>query len=118
MPLTARGENYLDPATKTHINDDPAQYYDYVLSYVILFQLHDHIARKILHQDPHATNYYGHQEVGDYLRDIMRSGASRDWRVVLKEKTSEDLSARAMVAYFQPPMAYLQQQNKDRKYTM
>ena len=117
-PPTPRGENYLDPATKTHINDDPAQYYDYALSYVILFQLHDHIAKNILHQDPHATNYYGNAEVGQFLRDIMRPGSSRDWREVLKEKTGEDLSARAMVAYFQPLMTYLQQQNKGRKYTM
>ena len=118
VPPTTRGENYLDPATKTHINDDPAQYYDYALSYVILFQLHDHIARNILHQDPHATNYYGNREVGNFLRDIMRSGSSRDWRVVLKEKTGEDLSARAMIDYFQPLMTYLKMQNKGRKYTM
>ncbi|MDO7851514.1 M2 family metallopeptidase [Hymenobacter convexus] len=118
VPPTERGENYLDPATKTHINDDPAQYYDYALSYVILFQLHDHIAKNILHQDPHATNYYGNQEVGLFLRDIMRPGSSRDWRAVLKEKTGEDLSARAMVDYFQPLMAYLKAQNKGRKYTM
>ncbi|MBF9221426.1 M2 family metallopeptidase [Hymenobacter ruricola] len=118
VPPTTRGENYLDPATKTHINDDPAQYYDYALSYVILFQLHDHIAKNILHQDPHATNYYGSEEVGRFLRDIMRPGSSRDWRTVLKEKTGEDLSARAMVDYFQPLMAYLKAQNKGRKYTM
>ena len=118
VPPTTRGENYLDPATKTHINDDPAQYYDYALSYVILFQLHDHIAKNILHQDPHATNYYGNKEVGNFLRDIMRPGSSRDWRVVLKEKTGEDLSARAMIDYFQPLMAYLKIQNKGRKYTM
>ncbi|SFQ52941.1 M2 family metallopeptidase [Hymenobacter arizonensis] len=118
VPPTNRGENYLDPATKTHINDDPAQYYDYALSYVILFQLHDHIAKNILKQDPRATNYYGSQEVGDFLRDIMRPGSSRDWRVVLKEKTGEDLSARAMVDYFQPLMTYLKAQNKGRKYTM
>lgn len=117
-PPTARGENFLDPATKTHINDDPAQYYDYALSYVILFQFHDHIAKKILKQDPHATNYYGSKEVGTFLRDIMAPGASKDWRTVLKEKTGEDLSARAMVDYFQPLMAYLQEQNKGRKYTM
>ncbi|SMB99289.1 Peptidyl-dipeptidase A [Hymenobacter roseosalivarius DSM 11622] len=117
-PPTTRGENFLDPATKTHINDDPAQYYDYALSYVILFQLHDHIARKILKQDPHATNYYGSKEVGTFLADIMRPGASKDWRTVLKEKTGEDLSARAMVDYFQPLMAYLKAQNKGRKYTM
>ena len=48
----------------------------------------------------------------------MRPGSSRDWHMVLKEKTSEDFSARAMVTYFQPLMAYLQQQNKGRKYTM
>jgi len=118
VPPTPRGENYLDPATKTHINDDPAQYYDYALSYVILFQLHDHIARNILHQDPHATNYYGNKEVGNFLRDIMRHGSSRDWREVLKEKTGEDLSARAMISYFKPLMAYLKAQNKGRKYTM
>ena len=118
VPPTTRGENYLDPATKTHINDDPAQYYDYALSYVILFQLHDHIAKNILHQDPHATNYYGNKEVGNFLRDIMRPGSSRDWRVVLKEKTGEDLSARAMIDYFRPLMAYLKTQNKGRKYTM
>jgi peptidyl-dipeptidase A len=118
VPPTTRGENYLDPATKTHINDDPAQYYDYALSYVILFQLHDHIAKNILHQDPHATNYYGSKEVGEFLRDIMAPGSSRDWRVVLKEKTGEELSARAMIDYFQPLMAYLKTQNKGRKYTM
>ena len=26
MPPTARSENYPDPTTKTHINDDPTQY--------------------------------------------------------------------------------------------
>lgn len=118
VPPTPRGEQYLDPATKTHINDDPAQYYDYALSYVILFQLHDHISKNILKQDPHATNYYGSKEVGAFLADIMRPGASKDWRTVLKEKTGEDLSARAMVEYFQPLMAYLKEQNKGRKYTM
>ncbi|MHA6249176.1 M2 family metallopeptidase [Pontibacter sp. CAU 1760] len=118
VPPTERGENYLDPATKTHINDDAAQYYDYALSYVILFQLHDHIAKNILHQDPHATNYYGNKEVGNFLRDIMYPGASADWREMLKETTGEELSARAMVAYFQPLMDYLKQQNKGRKYTL
>ncbi|WP_345225256.1 M2 family metallopeptidase [Hymenobacter koreensis] len=118
VPPTTRGENFLDAATKTHINDDPAQYYDYALSYIILFQLHDHIAKNILKQDPHATNYYGNQEVGKFLREIMYPGASADWRQLLREKTGEDLSARAMVEYFQPLMVYLKQQNKGRKYTM
>lgn len=48
-PEKARGEEYCDAATKTHINDDAAQYYDYALSYILLFQVHDHIAKNILH---------------------------------------------------------------------
>jgi peptidyl-dipeptidase A len=118
VPPTERGPQYADATSKTHINDDPAQYYDYALSYVILFQLHDHIARNILKQDPHATNYYGSKEVGSFLKSIMYPGASADWRKMLKEKTGEDLSARAMVAYFQPLMNYLKEQNKGRKYTI
>jgi peptidyl-dipeptidase A len=116
VPPSDRGENYLDAATKTHINDDAAQYYDYALSYVILFQLHDHIAKNILKQDPHATNYYGKKEVGDFLRGIMYPGASADWRQMLKETTGEEISARAMIAYFQPLMDYLKEQNKSRKH--
>jgi peptidyl-dipeptidase A len=117
-PPTQRGPEFADAASKTHINDDPAQYYDYALSYIILFQLHDHIAKNILKQDPHATNYYGNKAVGQFLTSIMYPGESGDWRKMLKEKTGEDLSARAMVAYFEPLMQYLKVQNKGRKYTM
>ncbi|MGB3947593.1 MAG: M2 family metallopeptidase [Bacteroidia bacterium] len=117
-PPTIRGEEYCDAATKTHINDDPAQYYDYALSFVLLFQLHDHISKNILHQDPHNTNYYGNKEVGKFIADIMTPGASKDWREVLKEKTGSDLSAKAMLDYFEPLMGYLKQQNEGKKYTL
>lgn len=118
VPPSPRGEEFTDAATKTHINDDPAQYYDYALSYVILFQLHDHIARNILRQDPHSTNYYGSKEVGEFLKSIMYPGGSADWQKMLKDKTGEDLGARAMVAYFEPLLDYLKTQNKGRKYTL
>ncbi len=118
IPPGERGEEYCDACTKTHINDDAAQYYDYAIANVILFQLHDHIARKILKQDPHATNYYGSRAVGDFLRKIMSPGSSRDWRAVLKETTGEDLSAKAMLRYFEPLMNYLKKVNAGRKYTL
>jgi peptidyl-dipeptidase A len=113
-PPEPRSEEYCDACTKTHINDDPAQYYDYALSYVIQYQLHDYIARKILHQDPHSCNYYGNKEVGKFLTSILELGATRDWREVIKEKTGEELSTRAMVEYFKPLQAYLEKQNKGR----
>lgn len=118
VPPAPRGEQFCDACTKTHINDDAAQYYDYALSYVLLFQLHDHIANKILKQNPRKTDYYGNKAVGDFLRKIMTPGASRDWRVVLKEETGEDLSAKAMLRYFEPLMEYLKKQNAGRKYTL
>lgn len=117
-PPTPRGEEFCDAASKTHINDDAGQYYDYALSYILLYQLHDHIATEILKQDPRATNYYGNQEVGKFLSDIMRPGASRDWREVLKEKTGEDLSAQAMLRYFEPLLDYLKKENQGREHTL
>lgn len=118
VPPSDRGENFADAASKTHINDDAAQYYDYALSFVILFQLHDHIARNILKQDPRATDYYGNKEVGKFLKDIMTPGASKDWKTVLKDKTGSDLSAKPMLNYFEPLMQWLKEQNKGRTYTL
>ena len=119
VPPSPRGpRTYCDAATKTHINDDAAQYYDYAISYVLLFQLHDHIARKILKQDPHATNYYGSKEVGDFLRTILSPGGTRDWRELTREATGADLSAQPMLRYFEPLMAYLKQQNEGRVATL
>jgi peptidyl-dipeptidase A len=118
VPPAGRGEEYCDAATKTHINDDPAQYYDYALSYILLFQVHDHIAKDILHQDPHNTNYYGNKEVGKFISEIMKPGASADWRALLKEKTGSELSAKAMLDYFSPLMDYLKKANEGRKYTL
>jgi peptidyl-dipeptidase A len=118
VPPSDRGEKYCDAATKTHINDDPAQYYDYALSYVILYQLHNYIAKNILHQDPRATNYYGHKAIGDFLRKIMYPGASKDWREVLKQSTGDELNAKAMLDYFEPLVNWLKEQNKGRKYTL
>jgi peptidyl-dipeptidase A len=111
-------ERYCDAATKTHVNDDPAAYYDYALSFVLLFQLHAHIAREILHEDPRDTNYYGRKEIGDFLRTIMRPGASVDWRAVLRDATGSDLSAKPMLEYFAPLMEWLLQQNEGRTATL
>ncbi|MDQ3394750.1 MAG: M2 family metallopeptidase [Bacteroidota bacterium] len=117
-PPKERGEEYADATSKTHINDDPAQYYDYALSFVLLFQLHDHIAKNILKQDPRATNYYGSKETGKFLHELLRQGSSKDWRELLKETTGEDINAKAMLSYFEPLMAHLKEVNKGRVHTL
>lgn len=118
VPPEPRGEEYADPLTKTHINNDAAQYYDYALSNVLLFQLHDHISRNILDQDPHDTDYFGNEEVGRFLEELMSPGASRPWREVLEETTGRELNAEAMVDYFQPLYDWLREQNRGREHTI
>ncbi|MGI8480969.1 MAG: M2 family metallopeptidase [Chthoniobacterales bacterium] len=113
-PPAARHEEFCDAATKTHINDTPAYYYNYAFATVFKFQLHDHIARKILHQPPQACNYADNKEVGAFLDGIMRNGGTQDWRKVLKEATGEELSTRAMVEYFKPLQSWLELENKGR----
>ncbi len=81
---------------------------------MLKFQLHDHIAREILKQDPRECNYFGNAKVGDFLRSILRLGATRDWNAVLKEATGQGLTARPMVAYFAPLMDWLVERNKGR----
>jgi peptidyl-dipeptidase A len=117
-PPSHRGEEWCDAATKTHVVDDPAEYYDYALSFVLLFQLHDHIAREILHQDPHDTNYFGSRAVGDFLRTILTPGGSVDWRTLMQETMGEGLSARPMVEYFAPLHEWLKQENRGRQHTL
>jgi peptidyl-dipeptidase A len=117
-PPAPRGEEFCDAATKTHVNDDPAGYYDYALSFVLLFQLHGHISREILEQDPRDTNYFGSRAVGDYLAAILRPGATADWRAMLRKATGSDLSAQPMVDYFAPLLPWLREQNKGRKATL
>ena len=113
-PQGERGEEYCDAATKTHINDTPAYYYTYAIAQVFKFQLHDYIAKHILHQPPQSCNYAGNKEVGAFLKKIMEKGQTEDWQKVLKDATGEELSTRAMVEYYAPLMSWLEEQNKGR----
>jgi peptidyl-dipeptidase A len=113
-PPSERPADGCDACTKTHITDNPAAYYQYAMSAVIKYQLHDHICRKVLHTDPHSCSYYGHKEVGDFLRSILKLGATKPWREVIQEATGEPLSTRALMTYFQPLDQWLDQQLKGK----
>lgn len=113
-PPSPRGEEFCDAATKTHINDDPAQYYDYALATVIKHQLHLHIARKILKQEPHDCNYYGNKQAGEFIWNILKVGKTKDWRAVLREATGEEISAKPMLEYYEPLLKWLREQNRGK----
>jgi peptidyl-dipeptidase A len=110
-PPGGRDPELCDACTKTHINDDAAEYYDYALATLIKFQLHDHICTKILKQDVRACDYSGNKEVGAFLKGILSLGATRDWRQVIKDATGETISPRALMAFYQPLVADLAKRN-------
>ena len=114
VPPSERPADACDPATKTHINDDAAQYYDYAISYILLHQFHSHIANEILGQDPHNTDYYGSAAAGAFIDSILRLGGTEDWREVMEEHLGQQISAQPMLDYFAPLMTWLEEQNKDR----
>jgi peptidyl-dipeptidase A len=113
-PPGPRDPELCDACTKTHLNDDPAQYYDYALATLIKFQLHDHICTKLLQQDVRACDYAGSTAVGDFLRGILAAGATRDWRAIIREATGEDIGPRAMLAFFEPLGAELAKRNEGK----
>jgi peptidyl-dipeptidase A len=115
IPPSPRGESFCDAATKTHINDNPAEYYKYAIAFAIKYQLHMHIAKKILKQDPRNCRTFGNQEVGAFLYNIMKHGATRDWREIIRAATGEPPNGRAMLEYYEPLLKYLQEQNKGRE---
>lgn len=119
-PPTDRSDadGYCDAASKTHINNDPAQYYDYAISNILLFQFHDHISKNILGQDPHATNYWGNEEIGEFLSSIMYPGATVDWDEHLQNHVGSSMSAKPMLEYFQPLLDWLQKQNEGRTHSL
>jgi peptidyl-dipeptidase A len=118
VPPADRPTDACDPATKTHINDDAAQYYDYAISYILLHQFHTHIANNILGQDPHNTNYYGNAEAGAFLDGILRLGATEDWRTVMEEHVGQQISAQPMLDYYAPLMTWLEEENEGRTITL
>ena len=116
-PPGGRDPELCDACTKTHINDDAAEYYDYALATLIKFQLHDHICTKILKQDVRACDYSGSKEVGAFLKGILSLGATRDWRKVIKDATGEPISPRALMAFYAPLLPDLAKRNEGKDCT-
>jgi peptidyl-dipeptidase A len=86
-----------DYGAKTHIITYPAYYHNYMLGDLFACQLHDHIAREVVHvEDPDTTSFFGRKEAGDYLRDrVFAPGNLYPWKELIRRATGEPLSAEA-----------------------
>lgn len=117
-PPSARDERWCDALALPALSAEPATYFQRAFGRVLSYQLGDHVARKLLDADPRTVEVHGRREVGDFLRSLLRLGGSVDWRAKLRERVGSDLSARALLDYFEPLRAWLDEQNRGRRDTL
>lgn len=114
-PPGDRPANAFDPGAKYHI---PASvpYTRYFLARILQFQFFEAACRAAGWEGPlHRCSFYGNEEVGTRLNAMLEMGASRPWPDALEAFTgSREMSGRAMVAYFQPLLDWLKEQNEGR----
>lgn len=114
-PPTSRDEGDFDPGAKYHIPGN-TPYMRYFLARILQFQFYKAACDQAGWKGPlHRCSFYGDKQVGAKLNAMLEMGASRPWPEALEAFTgSREIDGTAMIAYFQPLMAWLQQQNKGR----
>ena len=111
-PPSKRSKDHFDPGAKYHVAGDVG-YVRYFFSFILQFQFYEAMCDAGGHVGPlHRCDFYGSAAAGEKLRQTMALGASRPWREALKEMTGKgEMSADAMVRYFEPLRRYLEVQN-------
>lgn len=115
-PPVERPADAFDPGAKYHI---PANvpYLRYFLSFILQFQFHEAACRIAGWDGPlHRCSIYGNEEVGRRFREMLELGASVPWPEALERFTgTREMDASAIIAYFEPLMAYLEERNAGRQ---
>ena len=112
-PGNERTENDFDPGAKYHIPGN-TPYARYFLANVYQFQFYRALCKQHGHTGPlHRCSYYGDKAAGKSLGDMMAMGASKPWPDALEAVTgTRELDATAILEYFAPLKAWLDEQNK------
>jgi len=112
-PPVDRPANGFDPGAKYHIPGN-VSYTRYFLARLLQFQFYKAACDTAEWQGPlHRCSFYGNKEVGKNLNAMLEMGASKPWPDALEAFTGErQMNGTAMVEYFAPLMAWLEEQNK------
>lgn len=110
-----RPADAFDPGAKYHIPGN-TPYMRYFLAHILQFQFHKSACEQTGWEGPlHRCSIYGNKEVGANFKAMMEMGASKPWPEALEAFTgSREMDGSAVVAYFEPLKAWLDEQNKDR----
>jgi peptidyl-dipeptidase A len=115
-PPAPRTDQDFDPGVKYHI---PANipYMRYFLASLFKYQFYRGMCRASGYVGPlHRCSFYGSKAAGEKLNAMLSLGRSRPWPEALRAFTGEeDIDASALLEYFAPLKAWLDEQNRGQK---
>ncbi len=116
MPPTPRSAADFDPGAKYHIPGN-VSYSRYFVAAILQFQFHKAACDIAGWEGPlHRCSVYGSEAVGERFKAMLELGAEKPWPDALEAFTGvRDMDGGAIVDYFAPLMAYLQEQNANRQ---
>ena len=112
-PPVDRPADAFDAGAKYHIPGN-TPYPRYFLARILQFQFYKAACDQAGWEGPlHRCSFYGNEEVGKNLNAMLEMGASKPWPDALEAFTGErQMSGKALVEYFAPLQAWLDEQNE------
>ncbi len=110
-----RAADAFDPGAKYHIPNN-VPYTRYFLAHIFQFQFYREACRLAGWEGPLAAcSIYGNKEVGEKFNAMLETGAALPWQDSLEAFTgSREADATAILEYFAPLQAYLDEQNSGK----
>jgi len=110
-----RPADAFDPGAKYHIANN-VPYLRYFLAAVLQFQFYEAACKQAGWEGPlHRCTVYGNREVGERFARMLALGKSQPWPDALEAfADTRSMDGSAMVAYFEPLMSWLTEQNRGR----
>lgn len=116
-PPVARSEADFDPGAKYHVAGN-VPYARYFLAAIYQFQFQRALCQTAGVTGPlHRCSIYNNKAAGEKLNRMLSLGQSKPWPDALEVLTGQkQMDATALVDYFAPLKAWLDQQNKKNNY--
>ena len=115
VPPVERSESDFDPGAKYHVPAN-VSYTRYFLAHVLMYQFHRALCEEAgFTGELHACSVAGSKEAGEKFYAMLEAGQSAPWQETLEKLTgTTEMDASAIIDYYAPLMAYLEEQNQGR----
>lgn len=112
----ARTETDFDPGAKYHVPGN-VPYTRYFLAHILQFQFHKALCDIAGSEEAvHRCSIYNNKAAGAKLNQMLEMGSSQPWQDALEVVTGKpEMDATALLDYFAPLQAYLDEQNKGQQ---